>query len=70
MSLQLRIALLVAMTILSAGCKENSLYCPSPVIATGQVKEWFKSHEPLPGYMRDYLKSIGDQQEAIKDSCK
>jgi hypothetical protein len=58
------------MTTSLIGCKEDSLYCPSPVIASSEVKEWLKDHEPLPAYMRDYLKAVGDEQEVIKDNCK
>lgn len=65
--------LLAAMTISLASCNTAPpapTFCPIAINANGQVKDWFKSKEPLPQYMRDYLKNIGDQQADIGKYCK
>jgi hypothetical protein len=64
-----RIVLLAVMTTWLTACKAPVPYCPSPVNASAEVKGYFKAHEPLPPYLKDYLKAIGDEQEAIKVNC-
>ena len=69
MRLLSKISLLAVMMRLLAACSCPTLYCPTPVNASDQAKQWFEAQEPLPEYMRQYLKDIGDEQEAIKKNC-
>jgi hypothetical protein len=70
MRLKSGIVLLAVMMMSLEGCRAPTPYCPSPVNASAEVKEWMKGHEPLPPYLKDYLKAIGDDQEAIRVNCK
>lgn len=63
-------SLLVAMISLLTGCSNTPVaYCPMPVSASPEVRAWLKDKEPFPEYMRQYLKAVGDEQEAIKKNC-
>jgi hypothetical protein len=61
------------MIVLLAGCNpapQPPRFCPIAVHANDQVHGWFEAHKPLPQYMRDYLKNIGDQQADIDKYCQ
>lgn len=68
---QARIAILLGVSSIAlAACSAKPPYCPSPVYADPQTKEWLESYEPFPPYVRDYFKGVADEQQAIKDNCK
>lgn len=64
-----RTVLLVLMMISLVACEIPHPWCPSPVQASNEVKAWYKAKEPLPSCMREYLKAVGDEQEAIRVNC-
>jgi len=61
--------LLVLMMISLTACEPRVKLvrmCPASIEASDQVKGWYRQHKPLPPYMREYLKAIGDQQEMLR----
>jgi hypothetical protein len=56
--------------MLLTGCNTKPGYCPSPVRADNCTKEFLKTLTPLPSCAKDYLKAVGDEQQAIMDNCK
>ena len=63
-------AAIILFGILAACTSAKPSYCPSPVYASQEAKEWLQSYEPFPPYVREYFKAIGDEQEAIKKNCQ
>lgn len=70
MNLTLKTAPLVVTAMLLTGCNTKPGYCPSPVRADNCTKEFLKTLTPLPSCAKDYLKAVGDEQQAIMDNCK
>lgn len=60
----------VCCTILVACAdKKVSSWCPEPVKAEQEVKDWFTARTPLPPKVNAYLDRVGRQQKTIEENC-
>ena len=63
------LSLLALSLTLLVGCDQAPhRYCPSPVRADRQTKDWLNQVD-TPPFVLDYLNRIGRQQEAIEANC-